>query len=29
LAIGLYLLDSGERAQVIGREDRTVILDVR
>lgn len=29
LAIGLYLLDSGERAQVIGREDRVVVLDVR
>lgn len=29
LAIGLYLLDSGERAQVIGRQDGTVILDVQ
>lgn len=29
LAIGLYLLDSGERAEVIGQEDRTVMLDVR
>jgi hypothetical protein len=29
LAIGLYLLDSGDRAEVIGQEDRTVVLDVR
>jgi hypothetical protein len=28
LAIGLYLLDSGERAAVAGRDDRTVFLDV-
>jgi hypothetical protein len=29
LAVGLYLLDTGERAAVVGREDRTVLLDVR
>jgi hypothetical protein len=28
LAIGLYLLDTGDRAAVIGRDDRTVFLDV-
>lgn len=28
LAVGLYLLDSGDRAAVIGRDDRTVFLDV-
>jgi hypothetical protein len=28
LAIGLYLLDTGDRAVVIGRDDRTVFLDV-
>jgi hypothetical protein len=28
LAVGLYLLDSGERAAVMGREDGTVYLDV-
>jgi hypothetical protein len=29
LAVGLYLLESGDRAIVVGREDRTVFLDVR
>ena len=29
LAVGLYLLESGDRAHVVGREDRTVFLDVR
>jgi hypothetical protein len=29
LAIGLYLVDSGDRAAVVGRDDRTVYLDVR
>jgi hypothetical protein len=29
LAVGLYLLDTGDRAVVVGREDRTVLLDVR
>jgi hypothetical protein len=29
LAVGLYLLESGDRALVVGREDRTVFLDVR
>ncbi len=28
LAVGLYLLDSGERAVVLGRDDRSVVLDV-
>jgi hypothetical protein len=28
LAVGLYLLDGGERAAVAGREDGTVYLDV-
>lgn len=28
LAVGLYLLESGDRAGVVGREDRTVVLDV-
>jgi hypothetical protein len=28
LAIGLYLLDSGDRAMVIGRDDNTVFIDV-
>jgi hypothetical protein len=28
LAMGLYLLESGERADVAGREDRTVFFDV-
>jgi len=28
LAVGLYLLESGDRALVVGRDDRTVILDV-
>jgi hypothetical protein len=28
LAVGLYLLDSGERAAVVGRDDRTVYFDV-
>jgi hypothetical protein len=28
LAIGLYLLDSGERAVVVGRDDDTVFIDV-
>jgi hypothetical protein len=28
LAVGLYLLESGDRAAVAGREDRTVFLDV-
>jgi hypothetical protein len=28
LAIGLYLLETGERAVVLGRDDRTVFLDV-
>jgi hypothetical protein len=28
LAMGLYLLDSGERAIVVGRDDRTVFFDV-
>ena len=28
LAVGLYLLESGDRALVLGRDDRTVILDV-
>jgi hypothetical protein len=28
LAVGLYLLESGDRAAVVGREDRTVFLDV-
>jgi hypothetical protein len=28
LALGLYLLDSGERASVLGRDDQTVYLDV-
>lgn len=29
LAVGLYLLETGERARVIGQEDRTVVLYVR
>ncbi|HSJ55559.1 MAG TPA: hypothetical protein VLC95_00155, partial [Anaerolineae bacterium] len=29
LAIGLYLLETGERAAVYGQDDRTVYLDVR
>ena len=29
LAVGLYLLESGDRALVVGQEDRTVFLDVR
>jgi hypothetical protein len=29
LAVGLYLLDSGDRAAVVGRDDETVFLDVR
>jgi hypothetical protein len=29
LAVGLYLLESGDRVSVVGREDRTVFLDVR
>jgi hypothetical protein len=28
LAIGLYLLDSGDRATVVGRDDNTVFIDV-
>ncbi|MFC2037602.1 hypothetical protein ACFLYD_06520 [Chloroflexota bacterium] len=28
LAMGLYLLDTGERVAVVGRDDRTVFLDV-
>ena len=28
LAIGLYLLDSGERAAIVGRDDETVFVDV-
>jgi hypothetical protein len=28
LAVGLYLLDTGDRATVVGREDKTVFLDV-
>ncbi|MBN1136253.1 MAG: hypothetical protein JXM73_06695, partial [Anaerolineae bacterium] len=28
LAIGLYLLDSGERAAIVGRDDETVFIDV-
>jgi hypothetical protein len=28
VAVGLYLLESGERAAVVGREDRTVYFDV-
>jgi len=28
LAVGLYLLDSGQRAAVIGSDEGTVILDV-
>jgi hypothetical protein len=28
LALGLYLLGSGDRAQVVGRDDRTVYVDV-
>jgi hypothetical protein len=28
LAIGLYLLDSGERAAILGRDDETVFIDV-
>lgn len=28
LAVGLYLLETGERAAVVGRDDETVILDV-
>jgi hypothetical protein len=28
LAVGLYLPDTGDRASVIGQEDRTVVLDV-
>jgi hypothetical protein len=28
LAIGLYLLDTGERAAVVGRDDQTVVLHV-
>ncbi len=28
LAVGLYLLDSGERAAVVGRDDNTVYIDV-
>jgi hypothetical protein len=28
LAVGLYLLDSGERATVVGRDDNTVFIDV-
>jgi hypothetical protein len=28
LAVGLYLLDSGQRAAVVGRDDGTVFLDV-
>jgi hypothetical protein len=29
LAVGLYLLESGNRAAVVGRDDRMVFLDVR
>jgi len=29
LAVGLYLLETGERAGVVGRADRTVYLDVK
>jgi hypothetical protein len=29
MAVGLYLLESGDRALVVGRDDRTVFLDVR
>jgi hypothetical protein len=29
LAVGLYLLDSGERATVVGRDDNTVFIDAR
>jgi len=29
LAVGLYLLETGDRAAVVGRDDATVILDVR
>jgi hypothetical protein len=29
LAVGMYLLGTGDRAKVIGQEDRTVLLDVR
>ena len=28
LAVGLYLLETGERAAVVGRDDGTVYLDV-
>ena len=28
LAVGLYLLESGDRASVVGRDERTVFLDV-
>jgi len=28
LAVGLYLLDSGERAAILGRDDETVFIDV-
>jgi hypothetical protein len=28
LAVGLYLLDSGERATVVGRDENTVFIDV-
>jgi hypothetical protein len=28
LVVGLYLLESGDRALVVGQDDRTVILDV-
>jgi hypothetical protein len=28
LAIGLYMLDSGERAAIVGRDDKTVFVDV-
>jgi len=28
LAMGLYLLETGDRASVVGRDDRTVFLDV-
>jgi hypothetical protein len=28
LAVGLYLLETGDRAAVVGRDDKTVVLDV-
>jgi hypothetical protein len=28
LAVGLYLLETGDRAAVLGRDDRTVYLNV-